>query len=149
MFLTDPTEEDFPSWETTFSADAHTEEIATELDLYPVLRKQMDSLVPEQVPYATFWSRYFFRSRLIVESERRRRELLFAARDEDNEFDWDEEEEEEGKMSGDTVVKSPGAKGSPRKSSTSESSTSFDVVSMSSAVQLAQEKVSRFKIGLM
>ena len=131
-------------------AEKHTEEIATLLDRYPELRSQMDALVPERVSYKDFWSRYLYRKSKIDSAERKRKQL-FENKVEDNDFDWDEEEESDGnenesaelptrqgKTSMETVTVGAAsveqAEAIPRNSRSSESSTSFDIVSQSSAI---------------
>jgi hypothetical protein len=74
---------------------------------------------------------------------------MIETKDEDHEFDWDGDDdaddlEFEGKASTETVKQvtaKTGGEENPRNSSTSESSTSFDIVSQSSAVPpLTKEK---------
>lgn len=153
LFLDDSdlSEEDsYSLWQSSFSAEKHTEEIAALLDRYPELRSQMDALVPERVSYKDFWSRYLYRKSKIDSAERKRKQL-FENKVEENDFDWDEEDESDvneeetedvptrqGKASMETVT--PGAASvelvepAPRNSRSSESSTSFDIVSQSSAI---------------
>jgi hypothetical protein len=123
----------------------------------------MDSLVPQTVSYKDFWMRYLYRKSKIDADEAKRKQL-FESNDDENEFDWDGDDEademennddksprepfpHEGKTSTETV-KSKQPKGAqqsepaPRNSSTSESSTSFDIVSQSSAIPpLTMDKV--------
>ena len=160
----DPSKESsFSSWENEFSADYYTDEIASLLGRYPELRSKMDSLVPETVSYKDFWMRYFFQKSKIDAEEAMRRQLL-ETNDDENNFDWDGDDETddvelndkdtfpkddshqektsteivEHKMSTTHRQSEP----APRNSSTSESSTSFDVVSQSSAIPpLTTDKV--------
>jgi hypothetical protein len=100
----------------------------------------MDSLVPEKVAYADFWKRYlYFKSK--IDADEARRKQLFQNKLDDNEFDWDDDADDEkdavdGKTSTETVkpISMAGTESNPRNSSNSESSTSFDIVSQSSAV---------------
>jgi hypothetical protein len=147
-------EPSYPAWEESFSAEQRTDDIASLLERYPELRTLMDSLVPEKVSYTDFWKRYLYQKSKIDAEEAKRKQVFENSHD-DNDFDWDGEDEEEGqgsesgldgKNSTETVkaVKSTAAQQEevPRNSSTSESSTSFDVVSLSSAVPPAtKEKV--------
>ena len=151
LLLNDPDqsrESSFSSWKAKFSAEQRTDEIATLLDRYPELRTLMDSLVPEKVSYKDFWMRYLYQKSNLDADEARRKQLLESKLDE-NDFDWDGEDETDeasqnephpippldGKISTDTVKPTgPQIEVNPRTSSTSESSTSFDIVSQSSAV---------------
>lgn len=145
----DPVQEPaFQPWSKDFSAETHTDEIASLLERYPELRSQMDTLVPEHVSYSDFWKRYLYQKSKIDADEARRKQMI-ESKDEDHEFDWDGDDdaddlELEGKASTETVkqvtVKTR-VEENPRNSSTSESSTSFDIVSQSSAVPpLTKEK---------
>jgi hypothetical protein len=114
----------------------------------------MDSLVPERVSYQDFWMRYlFYKSN--IDSEESKRKQLFESNVDDNKFDWDGDDVEDSppteefytlsphKNSSDTVKRTLGQhpESAPRNSSTSETS-SFDIVSQSSAVApLAKDKV--------
>ena len=142
-------EEAYSSWNSSFSAEGHTEEITSLLEQYPELRSQMDALVPEQVSYTDFWRRYLYRKSKIDSAETKRKQL-FENKVEENDFDWDEDESEvneddsveiptgQGKTSMETVIhegfSGERAEPAPRNSRSSESSTSFDIVSQSSAV---------------
>ena len=72
----DPESDEWPKWKETFNIDNKTEEIASDLDGYPELRKAMENLVPEKVEYADFWRRYYFLRLVIETEERKRKELL-------------------------------------------------------------------------
>jgi hypothetical protein len=163
VLLSDPDpskEAAFTSWQKDFSADQSTDEIAALLDRYPELRSKMDNLVPERVSYKDFWMRYLYQKSKIDADEARRKQL-FQNHVDDNDFDWDGDDEvdetqqtddfysinsHEGKISSETVKpKSSSTQPSecaPRNSSTSESSTSFDIVSLSSAIPpITKDKV--------
>lgn len=156
-------EPSFSSWQNEFSADNYTGDIASLLDRYPELRSKMDGLVPETVSYKDFWMRYLYQKSKIDAYEAKRKHLL-ENNEEENEFDWDGDDEaddveynndqpflasfsREGKTSTETVkLKSSStpqqSEPAPRNSSTSESSTSFDIVSQSSAIPpLTMDKV--------
>lgn len=76
-FKTDPRSPKYKSeWETSFSAEKKTDQIAKDLELYSELRTSMEKLVPSTVSYEEFWKRYYFlRSELDAE-EQKRKELL-------------------------------------------------------------------------
>jgi hypothetical protein len=147
--LADPTDSSFSSWTGAFSAEDRTDEIAALLDTYPELRSEMDLLVPEKVAYTDFWNRYLYLKSKIDADESRRKQL-FDNKVDENDFDWDGEDEGDedknefnGKTSTETVKPTAPAsqpESAPR-TSNSESSTSFDIVSQSSAVP-PQQKVS-------
>jgi hypothetical protein len=132
-------------WARTFSADNQTDHIATLLDRFPDLRNLMNSLVPEKVSYQDFWKRYLYRKAKIEAGEARRKQL-FESKEDENDFDWDGDDDvAEVTQASSTKTKNPSLEtpkratnethpeSAPRKSSTSESSTSFDMVSLSSA----------------
>ena len=159
--LKDP---DFSTWQNNFAAEPHTDEIASLLDRYPELRSEMDSLVPENVSYADFWMRYLYQKSKIDADEAKRKQL-FESNEDENDFDWDGDDEaddtaqrnnrsspmttsnQEAKISTETVKPSLSTTGqqaepAPRNSTASESSTSFDIVSQSSALPpMTVEKV--------
>lgn len=75
-FSKDPVSDEWPSFKKDFNVEVKTDEIAADLEKYPELRSAMEKLVPEQVEYAEFWTRYYF-LRLVVETEeKKRKELL-------------------------------------------------------------------------
>ncbi|CAM1501933.1 Fc.00g039170.m01.CDS01 [Cosmosporella sp. VM-42] len=102
-FAKDPTGPEFAQWAKEFDIDKKTSDINNDLLKYPDLRSTMEKLVPTQVPYADFWTRYYFLRHSIETAEAKRRDLLKAAAtedevgwdDDDSDSDSDEEEEEE------------------------------------------------------
>jgi len=112
-----------------------------DLEKYPELRRAMEKLVPEQVEYANFWSRYYF-LRLVVENqEQTRKELLKGASNanEAEEIAWDEESDSESPSTPHVNASSSGSKqdnlkpSAPRRSndqqSQPDSESSYDLVS--------------------
>ncbi|KAL7272387.1 hypothetical protein RUND412_004809 [Rhizina undulata] len=92
LFKSDPAIESFVTWSKNFSAEESTELIAKDLERYPELRESMEKLVPDEVIYTDFWSRYYFlRNELDVE-EMKRKELLKGATADEEEVGWDEDE---------------------------------------------------------
>jgi hypothetical protein len=75
-FTKDPVSDKWASFKEEFNVDNKTEAIAADLEKYPELRSAMEKLVPEQVDYATFWSRYYFLRLVIETEEQKRKELL-------------------------------------------------------------------------
>jgi hypothetical protein len=75
-FRSDPLSGEFASWSKDFDIDTRTENISADLAKYPELRSTMEKLVPDQVPYAEFWRRYYFLRHSIETAEARRRDLL-------------------------------------------------------------------------
>ncbi|KAH8903150.1 BSD-domain-containing protein [Coniochaeta sp. PMI_546] len=93
-FVKDPTGAEFDSWTKAFDIDKKTADISGDLAKYPELRTTMEKLVPDQIPYADFWKRYYFLRHGIETAEARRRDLLKAASAEE-EVGWDEDSEDE------------------------------------------------------
>ena len=75
-FTRDPESAEYPSFADQFDIDKQTSAIAAHLDKHDELRRAMEKLVPEQVDYKTFWTRYYFLRKVLEEEERRRREVL-------------------------------------------------------------------------
>lgn len=75
-FAKDPASDEFASWSKEFEIDKKTDDIASDLAKYPELRATMEKLVPQQIPYADFWQRYYFLRHSIETAEARRRDLL-------------------------------------------------------------------------
>lgn len=75
-FTKDPVSDEWPAFQKEFNVDNKTSDIAADLQKYPELRAAMEKLVPEQVEYATFWSRYYFLRLVIETEEQKRKELL-------------------------------------------------------------------------
>lgn len=59
-----------------FDIDQKTADIAKDLDKYKELRDSMEKLVPEQVEYKDFWTRYYFLRHVVGVQEEKRKELL-------------------------------------------------------------------------
>jgi hypothetical protein len=75
-FVKDPTGAEYESWTKEFDLDKKTADISGDLAKYPELRTTMEKLVPDQIPYADFWKRYYFLRHGIETAEARRRDLL-------------------------------------------------------------------------
>ena len=75
-FTKDGSGAEFEGWLKEFDVDKKTEDISSDLAKYPELRATMEQLVPDQVPYADFWQRYYFLRHGIETAEARRRDLL-------------------------------------------------------------------------
>lgn len=75
-FTKDGSGAEFEGWVEEFDIDKKTEDISGDLAKYPELRSTMEQLVPDQVPYADFWKRYYFLRHGIETAEARRRDLL-------------------------------------------------------------------------
>lgn len=86
----------YDEFSKTFDIKEQTETIAQDLEKYPKLRTLMESLVPEQVAYNEFWSRYYFMRREINEQEEKRKKLLAESQEAAEEkIDWDDDDEDE------------------------------------------------------
>jgi hypothetical protein len=75
-FTQDPASAEFTKWSNDFDVESKTDDISDDLAKYPGLRATMEKLVPDQVPYAEFWKRYYFLRYSIETAEARRRDLL-------------------------------------------------------------------------
>lgn len=75
-FAQDPISPEYEKWKNEFDIEKTTEAIAIDLDKYEELRRAMEKLVPEQVDYAHFWTRYYFLRMVVETDEQRRREML-------------------------------------------------------------------------
>lgn len=75
-FTKDPSAAEYEAWTKEFDAEKRTEDISNDLAKYPELRTTMEKLVPDQIPYADFWKRYYFLRHSIETAEARRRDLL-------------------------------------------------------------------------
>ncbi|KAK0709749.1 hypothetical protein B0T26DRAFT_652745 [Lasiosphaeria miniovina] len=146
---------EYEAWSQDFDIDKKTEDISSDLSKYPDLRTTMEKLVPDQVPYADFWKRYYFLRHGIETAEARRRDLLKAASAEE-EVGWDEDSDDEaagpskvtkadrpGSSTSSITIHPPTAQAllkpnEPRKSndekSQADSDASYDVVGARSGV---------------
>ncbi|CAG7975892.1 unnamed protein product [Penicillium olsonii] len=141
-FTKDPVSDEWPVFSKEFNVESKTDEIAADLEKYPELRSAMEKLVPEQVEYAQFWTRYYF-LRLVVETEeKKRKELLKGANAEDEEeVGWDDDSDSESQSpstpqvrpGNQTLAPTETPKAEPRRSndqqSQADSESSYDVVS--------------------
>ena len=75
-FTKDPVSEEYEKWKRDFDIEKKIDAIAKELEKYKELRRIMESLVPEKVEYATFWTRYYFLRMVVETEETRRRDML-------------------------------------------------------------------------
>ncbi|KAK1832400.1 BSD domain-containing protein 1-B [Podospora conica] len=112
-FTKDAVGPEYEAWYKEFSVDEKTDDIAADLAKYPELRATMEKLVPDQVPYADFWKRYYFLRHGIETAEARRRDLLKAASAEE-EVGWGEDSDDETVPSNSKTVapKRPGSSAS-------------------------------------
>lgn len=154
-FSKDPESEEFGPWAADFDAEKKTTDISNDLAKYPELRATMERLVPDTIPYADFWKRYYLLRHTIETAEARRRDLLKAASAED-EVGWgdDSDDDDADSTSPAQEAKRSGSAGSsttihppvpaavsslkPRKSndekSQPDSEASYDVVGARSGV---------------
>ncbi|KAI1443809.1 BSD-domain-containing protein [Annulohypoxylon stygium] len=133
-FTEDSATTEYAAWAKTFDAEKKTENISADLAKYPELRANMEKLVPDKVPYADFWKRYYFLRHSIETAEARRRDLLKAASaeeevgwGEDSESEESEEEEEEDEESEESDEDTAPTKpvGKPARPASTESSTTI------------------------
>ncbi|KAI9807580.1 MAG: hypothetical protein M1825_005520 [Sarcosagium campestre] len=92
-FAKDPNSPEFAKWKEAFSIEKKTDDIVSDLEKYQELRSAMEKLMPADVKYEDFWTRYYFLRHVIETEEQRRRELLKgASTSADEEITWDEED---------------------------------------------------------
>ncbi|KAF7732766.1 hypothetical protein EC973_000038 [Apophysomyces ossiformis] len=79
-----------------FKVQDYTDEIARLLEELSELREMMDSLVPVEVSYATFWQRYFYHAWKIEQDEQKRQLIVKGAEadEEETNFKWDSDDED-------------------------------------------------------
>ncbi|KKK18877.1 hypothetical protein P175DRAFT_0553719 [Aspergillus ochraceoroseus IBT 24754] len=95
-FTKDPASDQWAAFKESFKVDDKTDAIAADLEKYPELRSSMEKLVPEQVQYAEFWSRYYFLRLVIETEEQKRKELLKGANvEEEEEVGWDDDSDDD------------------------------------------------------
>lgn len=77
-FTLDPTGSgnQWEDFKQAFDIDKMTTRIAEDLDKYNELRASMEKLVPEEVDYKSFWTRYYFLRHVVDVQEEKRKELL-------------------------------------------------------------------------
>lgn len=75
-FTKDPSIAEYDEWSKVFDVEKKTADISDDLNKYPDLRVTMEKLVPDQIPYADFWKRYYYLRHGIETAEARRRDLL-------------------------------------------------------------------------
>ncbi|KAF4125568.1 BSD protein [Geosmithia morbida] len=127
-------------WSKGFDIDSKTADISADLEKYPDLRATMEKLVPDQIPYADFWKRYYFLRHGIETAEARRRELLNAA-SADDEIGWgddsDDEDGDKDDSSDDDDAPDDGSKAVPKKPASVTSSTTIQPVTAAAAAAAA------------
>ncbi|AEO64102.1 uncharacterized protein THITE_2109883 [Thermothielavioides terrestris NRRL 8126] len=116
-FTKDGSGAEYEAWAKEFDVEKKTGDIASDLDKYPELRATMEKLVPDQVPYADFWKRYYFLRHGIETAEARRRDLLKAASAEE-EVGWDEDSDDEAEEESSKAAPAPYRPGSTESSTT-------------------------------
>ncbi|PYI12737.1 BSD-domain-containing protein [Aspergillus sclerotiicarbonarius CBS 121057] len=146
-FSKDPVSDEWAAFKQSFNVDDKTDAIAADLEKYPELRSAMEKLVPEQVEYATFWSRYYFLRLVIETEEQKRKELLKDVNVGEEEVKWDDDSDDDtdspstpqGKSSANkTATPTPTDKDTPKpteprrsndQQSQPDSESSYDLVS--------------------
>jgi len=140
-FAKDPATDEFATWAKMFDVEKKTADISNDLNKYPELRTTMEKLVPDQVPYAEFWKRYYFLRHGLEAAETRRRDLLKAASAED-EVGWDDDSEDEAASA---PVPAPAPAPTPKveqkqvRPPSAESSTTIQPTAQSSGLKPAAE----------
>ncbi|KAL9110450.1 MAG: hypothetical protein Q9227_004994 [Pyrenula ochraceoflavens] len=95
-FLKDPDSPQWQNFKSNFRIDEKTEDISTDLEKFPGLRRAMEQCVPEKVDYGDFWCRYYFYRSAVESEEQKRKELLKGASNSNDSDDlgWDSDDDE-------------------------------------------------------
>jgi len=110
-FTSDPIDDEFASWKESFDIQAKTDEIAKDLAQFEELRRTMEKLVPEQVEYKTFFTRYYFLRHVVETEERKRKELLKGmGKVDEEEIGWGDEDDETEIEEKNAAITTPSAK---------------------------------------
>ncbi|KAG7392288.1 hypothetical protein PHYPSEUDO_001392 [Phytophthora pseudosyringae] len=93
----------YKAFSAFFSAEEHTHEIARAVDEDADVRELHDALVPLELSYDEFWSRYFFRLQQAerIEQERQQRAVTEGQKKERDDGKSDEDEDEQDALPGD------------------------------------------------
>jgi hypothetical protein len=83
---------EYASWAAAYDLESQTQRIAKQLDEHAELRAALERLVPGQVAYAAFWTRYHFLRHGLERAEERRRQLAIAASAAPEEVAWESSE---------------------------------------------------------
>ncbi|KAI9885600.1 MAG: translation termination factor GTPase eRF3 [Watsoniomyces obsoletus] len=95
-FVEDPASPEFETWKDSFNVDKETDRISVDLEKYKDLRAAMEKLVPDQVKYEDFWTRYYFLRHIIEAEEMRRRDIMKGVSTAaEEEIAWDEDSDTE------------------------------------------------------
>lgn len=97
LYLTNDSDAKFEEFKSHFNVESKTDDITELLKKNANLQKLSTQLVPAQVKYAEFWTRYFYMHQKILQQESNRKKLLnqkqSSAIKED--LDWDDDEDDE------------------------------------------------------
>lgn len=154
-FAKDPSGDEYTAWSGGFDIDHKTADVATDLAKYPELRTTMEKLVPDTIPYADFWKRYYFLRHGIETAEARRRDLLkgtyiymrqrasimsltSSAASAEEEVGWDEDSEDEA--AGPSRSTKPERPGSTESSTTIHPPRAATLLKTSSSPRTSDEK---------
>ncbi|KAF8633277.1 hypothetical protein AX17_004452 [Amanita inopinata Kibby_2008] len=107
----------------------------------PALQSTQDTLVPSEMSRTTFWKRFFFRAHQIAQEEGKRKALIAATVENDEEFSW-EDDEDDSTVPAESLMKNKAEESKTatsrhlavtRSSSRDGSDASYDVVSSNQA----------------
>lgn len=132
--ITDPGYEKFKA---NFNLDKQTDMITADLKKYPKLRTLMEELTTARdgektVRFSEFWTRYYFmRDQIATQEELRKKVLVGADADQEEELGWDDDEEEEEEQATEKKDKNEEQK---VLSSRPSSEASYDLVSNTPSV---------------
>lgn len=135
-FLTETADPGYTAFAGMFDVNAHTDTIAKDLEEQSKLRNLMESLVPEKVPYDTFWTKYYYMKQQIEDQEHKRKLLVLQATNNATDIAWDDEDDEEdesGPRAEPKALEKAEEEEAKPDSSRPSSESSYDIISKSSS----------------
>lgn len=92
-------DEEYQKFKNNFNVEESSERIANDLKEHAKLQNLMDKLVPTQVSYADFWTKYYYMREKIDQQEAKRKNVFASvgkgAEEELEKWDYDSSDEEE------------------------------------------------------
>jgi len=93
--FTEPEDQEFLNWQSTFNLNQHKSEIEAILSTNSEIFLIYSRLVPESISPQDFWERYYYRLKLQKEEEERKIALLKGKAPEVTQLTWDDSFEED------------------------------------------------------
>ncbi|KAI0026245.1 BSD-domain-containing protein [Xylariomycetidae sp. FL0641] len=124
-FTEDPASDEWAGWVKSFDVDSKTDDIAADLAQYPELRSTMEKLVPDKVPYADFWKRYYFWRHSLDTAQAVRREVQEQLKEKPNTKEDDDDSLSWGGSDDEEASAPSKATDNPKRPGSTESSTTI------------------------